>query len=151
MEGPSNNVERGDALTRRFQLSWTHRATRPTNSRRNPENGLARNPKKWPFAKKCLLLDCCWVRVTGLYVLFQHFVGKVWFWYAFTVFQNARYPNNYQHVSNILLGSGYGFVMLKFPPTLFFHFLDPRGGSPGRKMAFSRELGMAGLKSQVLS
>ena len=32
----------------------------------------------------------------------------------------ARYPNNYQHFPTILLGSGLGFGMLKFPPTIFF-------------------------------
>ena len=130
-------------------------------SRGIQKNGLL---QKMAF---CLIFVGFGLRVSTL--LFHHFVGSVWFWYGFTVFQNAHaIPTNPNIFPPFCWVRVTGLSCLNLPQ-LFFHFLDPRGGSPRRKMAFSRELGnhmlaledpshappayawMAGLKSHMLN
>ena len=130
------------------------------NKSGNTSHKFPKKSKKWARAeskKNCLLqkMAFCLIFVGfGLRVctlFFHHFVGSVWFWYGFTVFQNAHaIPTNPNIFPPFCWVRVTGLSCLNLPQ-LFFHFLDPRGGSPRRKMAFSRELGMAGLKSQVLS
>ena len=103
--------------------------------------------KKWARAESkkngllqkmafCLIFVGFGLRVSTL--LFHHFVGSVWFWYGFTVFQNAHaIPNIFPPFCWVRVT----VLSCLNLPQLLFHFLDPRGGSPRRKMAFSRELG----------
>ena len=127
------------------------RATRPAKSQRNLKNGLVRNLRQTEFCKPLPFVGI--VLGSGYDVLRCFFQHVVYFlvllrFYSFPFC--ALNPNKSQHFSNILLGSGFGFGMSKFPPTIFPFLLSE--GSPGvRKNDLFRELGMAGLESQVLN
>ena len=111
-------------------LRWLEFPKAKFGSPRNLKNCLFSKYRKNRFAKHCLWLEFCWVRVTLVFRLFPILCwGSMVLVSFYGLPPQPQIPTNPNMFSNILLGSGCGLGCLNFLQ-LFFHFFSPKKG-PG--------------------